>query len=117
MNAINQSHLSQEITLSISIENDEVLIVNASEIQLCNQALLRIAFVMLTKFKQQQPLECLVLQSFVDEVLKGIPLEGGAVPLENVVEWIELQSTVTRPRFIDYIETMSIEGKPQPSIA
>jgi len=108
MNTSTQHFETLQVVLSMCIEDDEIIINNTSASHLCNAALIEIAALVLNRFNITQLCQPELFQRFVDDVLQGLPVEGGIIPLDNVLDWIELLSPRATPDFANYSEIMSV---------
>ncbi len=77
-------------SILLSMGENEIVIENPQEIPLLDSTLNQISDVILGWFCDGALCQTAIIHDFRQSMLTMLPAEGGIIPLENILEWIEL---------------------------
>lgn len=75
----------------VSVEDDCVLIENPLQLDITHDNLITISTRILSWFESGKYAKDEHSSAFVKEVIGDIPIEGGAIPIDNISDWIALR--------------------------
>lgn len=90
---MNTTYLPNPIKLqdsvTLSIVGDDIDIDNPLELTISDESWDIIAEIILSWFYNGKLNEHFYIEQFKSSIFGGMPIEGGVIPVDNVIEWIE----------------------------
>ncbi|OES24206.1 hypothetical protein [Alteromonas macleodii] len=83
--------IEKPTSILVSLEDDAILIENPTEVTLTREMLTPVASSILSWFCNGKLCETPHINSFLTDILGGMPSDGGAIPVDNVLDWIQLE--------------------------
>jgi hypothetical protein len=77
-------------SIYLSLQDDEIVIENQNASIISDLVLNKIADSVLGWFCDGVLRQDLIIQDFKDSMLTSLPNEGGIIPVENVIDWLDL---------------------------
>tara|TARA_A200000159_G_scaffold106585_1_gene99254 strand:- start:11725 stop:12078 length:354 start_codon:yes stop_codon:yes gene_type:complete len=102
MEATTRPFSDHSVTITLSLSDDELLIEHNPESVWVNDQLKSIAQQILLNLKVESSINDEMVETFVDQVLSGLPEEGGCIPLENVEDFFSVNYPRFRYRFSSF---------------
>jgi hypothetical protein len=91
MNTLPTTTKSQNTcSIYLSLQDDEIVIENQTAAILSDPVLSKIADSVLGWFCDGVLRQEFIIQDFKDCMLMSLPNEGGIIPVENVIDWLDL---------------------------
>lgn len=117
MEATTRPFSDHSVTITLSLSDDELLIEHSPSSVWVDDQMTFMAQQILMNLKVDTSINDNMVEAFVDQVLSGLPEEGGCIPLDNVDDFFSVNYPRFRYRFSSFSIPLFVSESKQRYVA
>jgi hypothetical protein len=117
MEATTRPFYDQSVTLTLSLSDEEFFIEHNPSSSWVDGQLNAIAQQLLFELNAGNPVDNVMVKAFVNQVLNGLPEDGGAIPLDNIDGFFSVNYPQFHYQFINFSSPLFVFESKQRYVA